>query len=303
MEPNGPFERESIRDVRKIPSVVYSCPNQWKNRTVDATHTTNQGLDRTLALLRAVAAGGRAGARLTGIAAATGLSKSTAHRLLAALLRAGLLEQEPDSLAYHLGFEIYALGRMAADRYGLLNVAQASLLRLAQRTEDTVYLQVRSGDDAVCLAREEGRFPIKTLTLAVNDRRPLGIGGGSLALLSTLTDAEVEQVLEANADRLRDYPTCTPAVLRDMVALTRRQGFSFNPGIIIPGMSAIGLPIFDSDKRAVGSISIAAIESRMQHQRQRELLALLREEVVAIEDKIRDLRGDATHAARDGHAS
>ena len=38
---------------------------------------------------------------------------------------------------------------------------------LADKLEDTIYFVVRRGDFAVCYARAEGAFPIKTLTLRV----------------------------------------------------------------------------------------------------------------------------------------
>ncbi|MBI0539007.1 IclR family transcriptional regulator [Roseomonas sp. KE2513] len=242
----------------------------------------HQGIDRTLALLRAVAAGGTAGTRLVEVAGRAGLSRSTAHRLLASLVAAGLVEQDEEASRYHLGYEIHALGRHAAARHGLSVAARASLVRLEERTEDTVYLQRRSGDDAVCVARQEGRFPIKTLTLAVDDRRPLGIGAGSLALLAALPDAEMERAVTSNAGRLRAFPSYTPDVLRDLVTRTRCDGYATNPGMVVPGMSAVGLSIPGPGGRAMGALSIAAIESRMGEERRRQLVSWLREEAEAI---------------------
>ena len=57
------------------------------------------------------------------------------------MLRASLPEQEPDSLVYSPGFEIYVLGRVAADRYGLLHMAQATWCGLPRprRNSATVF--------------------------------------------------------------------------------------------------------------------------------------------------------------------
>ena len=40
-----------------------------------------------------------------------------------------------------------------------------------------------SGADAVCIDRRLGSYPVKTLTVEVGTKRPLGIGAGSLAIL------------------------------------------------------------------------------------------------------------------------
>jgi DNA-binding IclR family transcriptional regulator len=159
-------------------------------------------------------------------------------------------------------------------------------VRLEERSEDTVYLSIRSGDDAICTARQEGRYPIKTLTLAVGDRRPLGIGAGSLALLAALPDAEVERVITANAGRLRPYAAFSPTRLRELVERTRAEGCATNPGMVLPGMMAVGVPVCTGGGRVAGALSIAAIEGRMQPERRAQLVAWLKEEAATIAGRL-----------------
>jgi DNA-binding IclR family transcriptional regulator len=68
------------------------------------------------------------------------------------------------------------------------------MMRIAEATGDTVFLTQRSGLDSVCVDRQEGTFPIKTFTLEIGMRRPLGVGTGSLAILSGLSEEEVKHV-------------------------------------------------------------------------------------------------------------
>ncbi len=58
-------------------------------------------VDRALDLLEALAASGGAAA-ITALAARTGLHASTAHRLLATLVRRGWVEREPRTRRYRL---------------------------------------------------------------------------------------------------------------------------------------------------------------------------------------------------------
>ncbi|WP_244433935.1 AMP-binding protein [Azospirillum sp. B506] len=76
-----------------------------------------QSLERAIALLRAVADAESDGARLADLMAGVGLSKATAHRLLMALARDGLVEQDGRSKRYHLGPDLVALGDLAALRH------------------------------------------------------------------------------------------------------------------------------------------------------------------------------------------
>lgn len=87
-----------------------------------------QSLERAIALLRAVADAGTGGARLADLMAGVGLSKATAHRLLMALAREGLVEQDGRSKRYHLGPDLVALGDLAALRHRPAPAAAAPAL-------------------------------------------------------------------------------------------------------------------------------------------------------------------------------
>ncbi|MBP2231103.1 acyl-coenzyme A synthetase/AMP-(fatty) acid ligase [Azospirillum agricola] len=76
-----------------------------------------QSIERAIALLRGVAASGEDGARLADLMTGARLSKGTAHRLLIALAREGLVEQDGRSRRYHLGPDLVELGDLAAARH------------------------------------------------------------------------------------------------------------------------------------------------------------------------------------------
>ncbi len=230
------------------------------------------------------------GWRLSDLARDTGFGKTTTHRLLAALLDEGLVYQDAKSRSYHLGYELVRLGR-AAGRYDMAELARPSLLRIARETGDTVFVSVREGLDAICLDRREGAFPIKTLTLNVGDRRPLGVGAGSLALLSFLPDAEVEEVVDANHAALDAYRRFGAEEMRRLVARTRADGYAYNEGRIVSAMCAVGVPVRDPDGRPVAALSVAAIAERMEAERMAWIVDLLQEEAGRL---ARRMRGEAT---------
>src|SRR3712207_2625284 len=161
----------------------------------------SQSVDRALRLLALVGRGADRGTQLSDIVKASGLNKPTARRLLLALMRAGLVEQEPQTRRYYLGEEAYVLGTLASRRHGLLELAMESLRNLSQITMDTTFVSVKRGNYAVCLHREEGTYPVRTQALQAGNQHPLGIGAGSLAMLAALDDIEVERVLAAKIGR------------------------------------------------------------------------------------------------------
>ena len=240
-----------------------------------------QSIARAMELLRTVAEGPANGVTLAEAAEATGLHRATAHRVLAALTRERLVEQDA-AHRYHPGVELWIMGEAAARRFDIRDLARPALERIASDTEDTVYLSVRSGPEAICLACCEGAFPIRTLSLKVGDRRPLGVGSGSLALLSFLPPAEREDVLASSGPQLARYARFSSAVLRRLVDQTRARGYSFVAGTIISGMSAFGVPVLDPDGHALAALSVAAIDARMTSSRRAKLVRLVQAQAAAL---------------------
>lgn len=253
----------------------------------DRDQTGAQSVDRALGLLSMVGRHAERGASLTDIVEGSGLNKPTARRLLLALMRAGLVEQDEVSRRYFLGEEAYVLGSLAARRYGLLQVAMESLARLSRKTEDASFLSVRRDTFSVCLYREEGTYPVRTHALQAGFEHPLGVGAGSLAMLAALPDEEVEAVLAANeAVLMAKYPMLPAPRIREGVAAARATGFALNPGLIFTNSWGIGMVVRGPDGRLAGALSIAAIDSRMQPERQNELAGYLALEVRVVEERL-----------------
>lgn len=240
----------------------------------DATVKT---VERVARILRQLASSGESGARLTDLALALELSKPTLHRLLGALVEAGMARHNAETKCWRLG-ELSAMLGQSSTRITVATEARQSLIRLAAATQDTVFVSVREGAAAICVGSQTGSFPIRTHTLNVGDQRPLGVGAGSLALLAFLSDAEIEEVVSRNQTWLASYPLFTPRFLRKQVSETRARGYSLNRGQVIPGMSAVGVAAMGSDGRPIAAFSVASISERVVNARERELVALLRAE-------------------------
>jgi DNA-binding IclR family transcriptional regulator len=254
-----------------------------------------QSIDRAATLLLLVGRAGPFGARLSELVEQCDLAKPTVRRILLALVRAGLLDQDLETRRYYIGPEIYVLGTLASTRFGIHPISLRSLVRLSQETGDTAFLSVPRGVYSICVHREEGPYPIRIHALHAGDRHPLGVGAGSLALLSALPDHEVKEVVAANADILADnYPQHPPKVLLAMVQEARAKGYALNPGMLLPGSWGIGVAIRGQDGRPIGALSIAAIESRLGEDRQQKLAELLTKEARSIETRLREVSGIET---------
>lgn len=253
-----------------------------------ASDGAHQNIARATLALDALATSGSDGLRLTDVSRITGLSKTAAHRCLAGLVAHGLATFDDNSSLFFLGDRILAWVGQAEGRFAIADRVKPYLQELADRSGDTVYFSVRRGNDSVCYGRCEGSYPIKTLTLNFGDRRPLGVGSGSLAIMAFLDEAETKRIMQTRGADRRDYPI-SDDLLASMIARARTDGYALMDEYLIPGMSAVGLPIRDRKRVVKAALSIAAITSRIEPPRRAELLEHLSTSVTKIEEDLAEL--------------
>lgn len=241
-----------------------------------------QSIRRAVAVLRALARRTQSGARMVDITRETGLNHATAHRILQGLILEGLAGQDAATRRYHLGAYIYELGLLAEPRLALSEMAGPAVEFLAERTGDTVFAAVRAGSDALCIKRQAGSFPIKAFTIDVGVRLPLGVGAGGLAMLAALPEEEARSIMAYNAPRLAGLASVPADDLWRLVEEARGRGYAVNVNRA-PGVVAIGVAVRNLDGGLAGSLSVAAIESRLPPERVEQVARLLRAEARKIE--------------------
>lgn len=246
----------------------------------------SQSIDRALGLLSLISSYGGQEVSMPTLTGETGLSRPTVRRILLALMRSGYVAQSAAG-GYFLGPECLVVGASAARRHNLLDASMDSLIELADASGDSSFVSVRRGSYSVCLHREEGSFPIRTHVLQPGARHPLGVGAGAMAILAALSEDEAQNVIDATREeRAEKYPGFDDAFIFDELAVARARGWSLNPGMYVANSWAIGVPIHGHGGHALGSISIAAIDSRMAPDRQDELADLLKTEARKIEKRL-----------------
>ncbi len=259
--------------------------------TANTRLTGTQSIERALTLVREIAAHNRGGSRLLDLATRTGLQRPTVHRMLKCLAAENMVQQDSDTHRYFLGPMVFELGLTAAPRFNLREICQPALSRIAEATGDTVFLTHRSGLDSVCLDRREGTFPIKTFTLEIGMRRPLGVGTGSLAILSALAEEEIQRVVTSNSGRLPEYGLNSAALLAQ-VKRSQKLGYALREVPGLAGVRSVGQTLRNQSGIAFAALSVSTISSRMSEKRATEVAVLLKNESRQIE---RQLANGAEH--------
>lgn len=243
-----------------------------------------QVLRRAMTLLRLITTHNRTGLRLTDLHRMSGIEKPTVHRILQGLLGEGMVRQESSGKRYFLGVAMYEMGLAAAPRQALRDICHPHLLVLAEQIGDNIFLIERSNFDGVCMDRAEGTFPIKAFVLDVGRRRPLTVGGGSLAILAALPDTEVRRICGVNADRTKErFPRYSEEALWRDLTQARAQGHAVKEVLEVPGVRTVAVPIRRPDGVPIAAISVATIAQRLDSKRCGVVAGYLSEAVAMIE--------------------
>ncbi|WP_242662468.1 IclR family transcriptional regulator [Teichococcus deserti] len=218
-----------------------------------------RALDRGLALLAAFTPE-QPRRSLTELAAAAGLDKGTARRLLHTLLQAGFLRLEDGR--YALATRILALAA-AVETGGRLRAAAAGQLRaLAAECRATAFIWVAEEGRALCLDRALVELPdVEALWFAVGAHATLNGGAGPRVLLAWLDPAAQRQALALPLTRRTPAGETDPPALLRAAAAIRARGHELVQDDFVIGLGGLGVPILGRDGALLGALSIATLSS------------------------------------------
>jgi DNA-binding IclR family transcriptional regulator len=222
-------------------------------------------LDKGLAALQFVA--GRGSATVGDMTAAVGLSRSSAYRLVDRLRASGYLQDSRIPSEFRLGPLAVRIGLAALNQMGIMDVAPARLVDLAQNAGETVNLAVPQRDEMVYVYQAEGPGAVK-VTAHLGTRRPLTCSALGKAYLAALPAAELEERLQRLPFvRLTPQSIADPAALRTELDATVARGYALDEQEAEEGVACVGAAIRDYTGRPIAAISIAGPAERMPAKR------------------------------------
>ena len=199
------------------------------------------------------------------VARVVGLSPSTTHRILRALVAGGYLTQSAATNRYALGRSSLLLGQVAERNLGL-DLARPVLKRLAEESGESVNLGVRDGRVAVVALRVLSVQPLR-LDQPPGTRVPLDCSAMGKALLAFSPDPAGEVAALAPFEARTARTLVDPAEVERELALTRERGWSVDDEESMVGVRCIGAPVLDAGGLARAAIALQAPSARMPRSR------------------------------------
>ncbi|CAN5660187.1 IclR family transcriptional regulator [soil metagenome] len=232
-----------------------------------------QSLDRAVAILDCFTAD-RQELGLSEIARITGLTTSTAHRLLHSLQSHGLVRRVPDR-RYMLGPHLLRLARGAHPGVDLQVVALPVMRRLRDATGETVGLHVLSGHCRLVVDQVESRQPLRRTYTELEERIPLHQGAPGKVLLAFLPAEERDEVLAGPLAAATPATITDPVLLRIELDQIIRKGCAFSFEERVVGIRTVAVPIRSHAEAVRASVSVTGPAMRVTAQRLQELAPLV----------------------------
>lgn len=220
-----------------------------------------QSVTRALRSLELIAEAGELG--VTELGRRLGVHKATASRLAATLADRGLVERDPATERYRLGFGLIRLAGVAMAGLDLVSSARPTLQDLAERTHETVTIAVLSGGDVVSIDQVAGTRSIVSVSW-VGKRNPLHTTSTGKVLLAFMGDAERDEALGHPLERSTRRSIVDRAQLRTQLAEVRRRGYAQTLEELEEGLNAVAAPIRQADGRVVAALSVSGPAFRMR---------------------------------------
>jgi DNA-binding IclR family transcriptional regulator len=170
-----------------------------------------------------------------------GDDKSQLSRTLTTLAEHGYVERDPESLAYRLGWRVYALAARAGD--GRLLAAAAPVLRmLVRELAESVHLSVRQGSHVLTLLAEAPPHAIHAPG-RVGGLTPVGTTSAGRVLVSEL---EPEALAALGL-----------AALEPELEVVRASGYAIVRNVFEPGLVAAAAPVRGPSGAIVAAVNVS----------------------------------------------
>jgi DNA-binding IclR family transcriptional regulator len=201
------------------------------------------------------------GLSVTRIGELIGREKSQVSRTLRILAEHGLVERDPETLAYRLGWGVFALAAEVGEQL-LLERAPDFLERLVDELGERAHLSVLQADQVLTVSSES---PPRAVQAAgwVGRTVPVYCTSAGRALLFDHDRDRLDSLLSAT--EFRPLAPNTPRDLDELYArleAARARGFAVADEEFERGLVAVGAPVRDFRGRIAAALNVSAPKFR-----------------------------------------
>ncbi|MFF2753565.1 IclR family transcriptional regulator [Psychrobacillus sp. NPDC058041] len=189
------------------------------------------------------------------------LPLSTMHRLLQAMIKQGMVEQDEQTKTYKLGVIWLEYGLQVYDSVDYISKIRPEIELLSKEVEESVYLSKPLGTESIIVERIDSlNNPIRIYD-QMGLRIPMNIGAANKSMLAAMPSAKAEGILSQliSADQITEMKKTFDQI--------KRQGYATSHSERTEGTSSVAVSIKDSFGQVIGAISIGVVSFNLSEER------------------------------------
>jgi len=209
--------------------------------------------------------GGEIERSVSELARIVGRERTQVSRMLRSLSTTKVVEQDPETRRYRLGWRMRALASEAGDRV-LCRAARPMLQALVARTGEATLLSVLEGNRSLTVMREEPHNSLRGGGW-VGRRSPLNCTASGRVLLFDYDDEVIDALTEEDLQQHPGAHGQAPADLSELITRVRaehRRGYSRASEEIEVGLTSIGVPVRDIHRRVIAAVNVSGPTQRLE---------------------------------------
>lgn len=189
------------------------------------------------------------------------LPLSTMHRLLQAMIKQSMVEQDEHSKLYRLGMVWLEYGLQVYDTIDYVSKVRPELERLSKEVEESVYLSKPVGIEAMIVERiDSENNPIRIYD-QLGLRIPLHIGAANKSILAAMPSSQSESILS------QLLPAGEIPNFSQTLSQITKQGYAISHSERTEGTSSVAVSIKDSLGQIIGAISVGVVSFNLTEER------------------------------------
>lgn len=215
------------------------------------------------------------------IAERTGISKTTAHRLLATMCARQYVEKRSNG-SYTIGYKMIETVSTHINGLELLTESRPYLNQVVRDLELTSHMGILDGNDVVYIEKMD-MYPNTRLYTRVGYRSPAFCSSIGKCLLACLSGDEQDEFLyNCSFKKYTSHTITDPREFKRVLRIIRKQGWAMDNEEYQEGHRCIGAPIFDYRGSAVAAISASGSIHILTDERLESVIREVKEAAAAI---------------------
>lgn len=215
-------------------------------------------LNKSVALIDALSRA-KGAVRFVDLVKSAGLPKSTSHRLLASLVREGLVSFDEQTQKYSLGLKLMTWASRTWNNIEVANVAVEEMDLLHAQVAEQVSLAVRDGVNVVYVRATDSNQKLNITASQIGDREAAHCTAVGKVMLAFLPDAALQEVLSTiELHRFTEHTVTAPDLFSAQLAKVKQAGFAYSDREQHELIRGIAAPIYNFEGRVIAALNVWA---------------------------------------------